>query len=103
MHGRSLKPLVENRASRDFAYGEWDLNPDHWGLDLKLRVARTSRHKLTFEKNSGAGELYDLQDDPHETTNLCDDEITVRKELEDMIASRPADQLKDPLVPSGLH
>ena len=103
MHGRSLKPLVENRASRDFAYGEWDLNPDHWGLDLKLRVARTSRHKLTFEKNSGAGELYDLQDDPHETTNLFDEEPTVRKELEDMIASRPDDQLKEPLVPSGLH
>ena len=103
MHGRSLKPLVENRASRDFAYGEWDLNSDHWGLDLKLRVARTSRHKLTFEKNSGAGELYDLQDDPHETTNLFDEEPTVRKELEDMIASRPDDQLKEPLVPSGLH
>ena len=103
MHGKSLKSLVENRASRDFAFGEWDLNPDHWGLDLKLRVVRTSRYKLTLEKNSGAGELYDLQEDPHETTNLFDRETTVRKELEDMIASRPEDQLKEPLVPSGLH
>lgn len=105
-HGQSIKPLLEtDTASRDFAYGEWDLNPDHWGLDLKLRVVRTQRHKLTLEANSGAGELYDLVDDPLETVNLFDDDgaATIRKELMDMIASRPDDCLQQPLIPSGVH
>ncbi|MEE3121883.1 MAG: sulfatase/phosphatase domain-containing protein, partial [SAR324 cluster bacterium] len=102
-HGKSLKSLVENRSSRDFAYGEWDLNPIHWGLDLKLRVVRTPRYKLTLEKNTDAGELYDLQEDPHEITNLFDQSKTIRKELEDMIRSRPEDELSKPLIPSGLH
>ena len=103
MHGKSIKSLVENKSSRDFAYGEWDLNPNHWGLDLKLRVVRTTRYKLTLEKNSGAGELYDLQDDPYETINLFNQAKFVRKELEDMIRARPEEQLKQPLAPSGIH
>ena len=103
MHGKSLKSLIEKRSTRDFAYGEWDLNPDHWGLDLKLRVVRTSRYKLTLEKNSGAGELYDLQEDPYEITNIFGQAKPIRKELEDMIRSRPEDELSKPLIPSGLH
>ena len=79
------------------------MNPIHWGLDLKLRVVRTPRYKLTLEKNTDAGELYDLQEDPHEITNLFDLSKTIRKELEDMIRSRPEDELSKPLIPSGLH
>lgn len=107
MHSQSIRTLLENNdsASRDFAYGEWDLNPDAWGIDLKLRVARTQTHKLTLELNSGAGELYDLHNDPHETVNLFDDAgtRTVRKELEEMIASRPDDARATQLTPSGVH
>ena len=106
MHSQSIKPLLEtNNGSRDFAYGEWDLNPDHWGLDLKLRVVRTERYKLTLEANSGAGELYDLQEDPYETHNLFDDAGAgkIRKELIEMIKSRPNDTLSQPLQPSGVH
>ena len=107
MHSRSLKPLLCNGdiERRDFAYGEWNLNPDHWGLDLQLRVVRTQRYKLTLEVNSGAGELYDLDDDPHEIQNLFDDSsaATVRAELLAMIASRPEDTLSVPLRPSGVH
>ena len=106
MHYQSLRPLLElNDASRDFAYGEWDLNPAHWGLDLKLRVIRTACYKLTLEANSGAGELYDLESDPSETRNLWDDPAAsaMRKELTDMIASRPNDALFEPLTPSGVH
>jgi len=53
--------------------------------------------------NSGAGELYDLQEDPFETTNLFDQESKLKKEFEDMIRSRPNDQIREALVPSGLH
>ncbi|MGA1137955.1 MAG: sulfatase/phosphatase domain-containing protein, partial [bacterium] len=103
-HGQSLKTLIDQpSATRDFAYGEWDLNPQNWGLDLKLRVVRTTRHKMTMEMNSGAGELYDLQEDPFETTNLFDQESKLKKEFEDMIRSRPNDQIREALVPSGLH
>lgn len=105
LHGQSIRPLLEKTASRDFAYGEWDLNPHHWGLDLKLRVVRTTRHKLTLEAGSGAGELYDLYNDPHETENLFDDSAarTLRNELLDMIRARPQDQLTEPLIASGVH
>jgi len=105
LHGQSIRPLLEQGDARDFAYGEWDLNPDHWGLDLNLRVVRTSRHKLTLEAVSGAGELYDLYNDPHETENLFNDGSAraIQRELMDMIESRPADQLEQPLRPSGVH
>ena len=58
---------------------------------------------MTMEMNSGAGELYDLQEDPYETTNLFDQERKLKKELENMIRSRPNDQMREELVPSGLH
>ena len=52
---------------------------------------RTKRHKLTLDLRSGAGELYDLHDDPHEMDNLFENSETRRSELTDMIRSRPAD------------
>ena len=52
---------------------------------------RTKRHKLTLELRSGAGELYDLYDDPHEMQNRFNELKEVQKELSDMVRSRPAD------------
>jgi hypothetical protein len=65
---------------------------------------RTQRHKLTLETNSGAGELYDLADDPTEMDNRFDDPAMarVRRELSDMIASRPDDVRKAPLPQVGM-
>lgn len=99
IHGRSLRPLVEGRGeTRDFAYLEWDVEPARYciGKELKLRTVRTKTHKLTLELNSGAGELYDLRNDPDEMDNLFDDAgyLSVRKELADMIASRPKDEIE---------
>ena len=73
MHSRSLRPLIEGTGGRDFAYMEWDLNASRCGVELQLRTVRTRTHKLTLELISGAGELYDLASDPHETTNRFDD------------------------------
>ncbi len=94
VHSRSLRPLLErDDTSRDFAYSEWDLRASRSGVDLQLRTVRTQRHKLTLELISGAGELYDLQEDPGEMHNRFDDAAlaSVRRELQDMIASRPDD------------
>ena len=85
---RSLRPLLEGRGQRDFAYNEWDLRAGRVGVALDLRTVRTKRHRMTVEMHSGAGELYDLQEDPHERHDRYGDEAcrTVRRELADMIA-----------------
>ena len=90
-HSRSLRKLMEQRETRDFAYSEWDLRPSRSGVDLDLRTVRTQRHKLTLELRSGAGELYDLYDDPHEMQNRFGQGLAIEKELSAMIRSRPND------------
>lgn len=83
----SLRPLIEQRGSRDFAYNEWDLRPGRVGLALDLRTVRTKRHRMTIEVNSAAGELYDLHDDPHELHNRYGDPAfeRVQRELTEMV------------------
>jgi arylsulfatase A-like enzyme len=92
-HSRSLRKLVEGKDARDFAYSEWDLRASRSGVDLDLRTVRTRTHKLTVDLHSGAGELYDLANDPFEMENRFNDPGTTRvqKELTDMIRSRPRD------------
>ena len=104
VHGRSLRSMIERDDSgRDFALSEWDLRASRCGVDLKLRTVRSRRHKLTVELISGAGELYDLADDPFELVNRFDDGgmTRVRRELSDMIASRP-DDVAVPLPQVGM-
>ena len=95
---------VEGDATRDFAQSEWDLRASRCGVDLRLRTVRTRRHKLTLELNSGAGELYDLDEDPQEMHNRFDDAACagVRRELSAMIASRPDDARPEPLPQVGM-
>lgn len=101
-HSRSLRPLIEGHAGpvghRDHAMTEWRLGPQRCGVALDLRGVRTRHAKLTVEMASGAGELYDLHDDPHETVNRFDDPAfrILRDELMDRLATRPDDCL-DPL------
>ena len=73
IESRSLVPVIEGRERREFAYNEWDLGPERCGVALKLRTLRTNRHRITVDLISGAGELYDLETDPLEMTNLFDD------------------------------
>jgi arylsulfatase A-like enzyme len=99
-HSSSLRPLVEGTATRAFAYNEWRLLPARAGVALDLRVVRTRDAKLTLELGSGAGELYDLRNDPDEMHDRFDDPAfaALRSELVAMAMSRPADQ-RDPLPP----
>src|SRR5947207_14923434 len=102
-HSTSLKPLIDKDASRDFAFSEWDLRASRCGVDLWLKTVRTATHKLTLETNSGAGELYDLANDPQEMDNRFGDPgvAAVQRQLMDMIASRPNDKI-DPLPQIGM-
>ena len=102
-HSRSLKPVIKGNSGRDFAFSEWDLRASRFGVDLWLATVRTATHKLTFESNSGAGELYDLNNDPQEMDNRFGDPgvAKMQRELMDMIASRPKDKV-DPLPQVGM-
>jgi arylsulfatase A-like enzyme len=92
-HGSSLRALIEGNATRDFAFNEWDMREGRCGVPLDLNTVRTHTLRMTMEKNTGTGELYDLANDPHEMVNLFDDAgyRRQRQELEAMIASRPND------------
>lgn len=105
MHSRTLRPLIVGEGEgRDFALNEWAVNASRCGVALDLRMARTRTHKMTVEMESGAGELYNLVDDPHEMDNLFDDNGArrVRGELLDMIRSRPADEMEPRPTPVGM-
>jgi arylsulfatase A-like enzyme len=103
-HGESLRPLLETEdATRDFAMNEWELLPTRTGVALSLRTVRTRTHKLTVDLQSGAGELYDLVNDPDEMLNLFDrDEASgVQAELMTCIQKRP-DDIKPNSVQVGM-
>ena len=92
-HGRSLRPLLEGEATREFAMMEWELLPNRVGVALSLRTVRTRTAKLTMDLRSGAGEMYDLTTDPHEMNNLFDDadHVDLRARLEGYLHTRPDD------------
>lgn len=97
-HGESLLPFFGGgNASREFALNEWELLPARTGVALSLRTARAKNAKLTMDLRTGAGEMYDLRADPHETHNLFDDSAakSMRARLREMINSRPDDMLPE--------
>jgi arylsulfatase A-like enzyme len=103
--GRSLHGFLSGRSdTRDVAYSEWYVHPSRSGVGLKLRIVRTKTHKCTFELASGAGELYDLVNDPGEMDNRYDDPAyaSVRKELEGMMWARPGPILEPLPEPVGM-
>ncbi len=92
-HGASLRPLLEGSGKRDYAMNEWELLPTRAGVALSLRTVRTGTHKLTVDLRSGAGELYDLEKDPGEMTNLWNagEAAAIQSELMSFIHARPDD------------
>ena len=96
-----MKSLIEQGiGSREFALNEWELLPTRTGVALSLRTVRTKTCKMTVDILSGAGELYNMAEDPHETTNLFDDPAAseTRKLLTSFLDTRPND-----IGPNGIQ
>lgn len=97
VQSRSLRPVVSGDAGREVAYSEWNLHPSRTGVELQLRTVRTASAKLTLDLISGAGEMYDLAEDPDEMDNLFGDagRAALRRELTDMVHARPGPLLSE--------
>ena len=105
LQSRTLKPLLEGSgATRDAAWSEWHVHPSRCGVGLQLRTVRTKTHKCTFELGSGAGELYDLVNDPAEMHNRFDDPAyrIVRNQLEELMRARPGTVRENFAEPIGM-
>lgn len=106
LHSRSLTGLMVEAPSegREYALFEWNVSPARCGVALELRGVRTRRYKLVVELRSGAAEMYDLERDPHELRNVadCTEYAQVRRDLWELIQSRPQDQLKVLDEPVGM-
>jgi arylsulfatase A-like enzyme len=91
MQGVSLRPILlgndpagwrESIYYHYYEYPGWHMVKRHYGV-------RTQRYKLIhYYYNIDAWEMYDLQEDPHELNNICDDPgyASVRSQLEKRLA-----------------
>lgn len=100
MQGKSLTRLLrgETTAHRDSIYMEnYDPN-GHSGKPTMATALRTKQHKLAVYHSLGTGELYDLEKDPHEFTNLWEhpQHRDVRDRLTMQLMARMMDTV-DPL------
>ncbi len=78
MQGRSLWPLLTQQMPlnrhRDDVYCEYyNAMPWHSEPKPQATMVRTQGYKLTAFHGLATGELYDLQHDPHEVTNVWND------------------------------
>jgi arylsulfatase A-like enzyme len=93
LHGRSLNPLLAGKAeTRDAALMEWDMAFLDREQELRLRTVRTARWALTLELTSGAGELYDLREDPEQMDDVFAGRPAVVQELAEILRQRPKDE-----------
>lgn len=101
---RSLLPVISGAQTRDVAHSEWHVNEGRCGVPLELHTVRTKDWKCTVELRSGAGEMYDLRNDPEEMRNLYDDPAAtvMRRQADDLIRSRPGPVLKERLPVIGM-
>ena len=101
MEGASLMPALADSATRindyiHIEFGRYEVDHDAFGGFQPLRAAFDGRFKLTVNLLS-SDELYDLEADPYEMTNLIDDPShkAIRNRLHDAILGY-MDETRDP-------
>jgi arylsulfatase A-like enzyme len=106
--GTSLLPLIDGSGTgiaRDSLLIEDDQQRAIFGLPpgARLRSLLTQRWRMTIIHGDPYGELYDLQNDPHEMHNLFDDPAHrgVRAELMEKLAYRQMELGERSPLPAG--
>lgn len=100
----SLLRVAAGNEGRHVAYSEWYVNEGRCGVPLELHTVRTRDWKCTVEMRTGAGEMYDLREDPDEMRNLFDQPSAagLRKLAVELIRARPGAVLKERLPIVGM-
>jgi arylsulfatase A-like enzyme len=96
IQGRSLVPLLRGRARRwrtSFLVEYFNESAFPWLVGMSYKAVRTERHKLIhWIHKDGVDELYDLEQDPYEMTNVIADPAQaatvtrLRRELRTLVA-----------------
>lgn len=92
--GSSLVPLFDPTSfdidRPDHVLCEWRVGESRCGVPLRLTCVHNGRHKLTYDEISKVGELYDLETDPDEMTDLWSVESAkqLREDLLSIILDR---------------
>jgi len=87
IQGRSLVPLMKGGVldwRKSFLAEYYNESAWPWIVGMSYKAVRTERHKLVhWIHKEGVDELYDLERDPYEITNLIGDPVyrPVRREL----------------------
>ena len=104
IQSRSLYPVVNQHEKRACAWSEWYVHPSRLGVALQLRTVRTERYSYTYEMSSAVGELYDLEADPEQMFNLCNDpaHTAIQQEMHQLLMSRPGTVLEKFNEPVGM-
>jgi arylsulfatase A-like enzyme len=107
LQGVSLKPILDgsNSIARDSMVIEDDQQRAVFGLPpaSRLRTLVTRRWRMTIAQGDPFGELYDLENDPHEMDNLFADSAHsgVRAELMEKLAYREMELADRSPLPTG--
>ena len=96
VQGRSLVPLMKGVARKwreSFLVEYFNESAWPWIVGMTYKAVRTERHKLIhWVHKDGVDELYDLERDPYEVTNLMADpayekvRVALKKELRKLVA-----------------
>lgn len=98
MMGKSLLPIAAGKADpdvhRESVFCEYyNAMPWHKAPPAKLSMLFDGRYKLVVNHSCGGGELYDLKEEPQETTNQWDNPAYCAQKLD--LFARLADKLID--------
>jgi N-acetylglucosamine-6-sulfatase len=96
VQGRSFVPLLDGKADgwrRSFFIEYYSEGAWPWLVGMGYRALRTERHKYIRWTHHDLSELYDLEADPYEMTNLAGDpaHAAIQRELHEELRRLAAD------------
>jgi arylsulfatase A-like enzyme len=106
--GQSLLPLTNGGAEaiHESLLIEDDQQRSYFGYDSppRIRTLITERWRMTMSHGVTWGELYDLENDPHEMNNLWDDSAhgSVRAEMTEILARRQMELVDRSPLPTAV-